>query len=337
VFYIGIIAAVFIALTSLGACDTALGPDGSAKQASAADAVDASGLVEVKVALPKTFDESGRSVTNDYVEVYANYYEVIFKVHGSAEYYFASAEEGKEYLSISVKASEKYDILLLAGTKANRVLLATSFVNLADGSGYDISGTGYEVKVGEANVITMAMTKTNITPDPTPDITFAATQATSGTLAVNYSRIDKIATAEVDEPTFAPLLLTVTLGIDKLTDLSNAGGGSFVFASNKAQLAPRYTQDVETFGLVQSVNSTGPGPYTYVFDISTLGTLDLDAKLRLNLVYYAFGDPDSKSSGWNIRNGLDYDVDNNASGGVMVVTFGDGSDVTKTTTIELGW
>jgi hypothetical protein len=80
-------------------------------------------------------------------------------------------------------------------------------------------------------------------------------------------------------------------------------------------------------------------PYTYTFDISGIkdgtGLLNIDGRLRLEMRYYAFGDIDSGSSGWNIRNGLDFDEDNGGSGGELVVQFGSGSVIPQTVDIEM--
>jgi hypothetical protein len=51
--------------------------------------------------------------------------------------------------------------------------------------------------------------------------------------------------------------------------------------------------------------------------------------------YYGFGTPDSGSSGWNIRNGLDFDEDNGGSGGELVVQFGTGSVIPEPVNVEM--
>jgi hypothetical protein len=338
IFPIGILAAVFIALTVLGACNTAFVPDGSADQATVPASVDAAGLVEVRVALPSASGGDARSVTNELVPVHANYYEVIFKVNGSAEYYFASAEAGKEYLSISVKPDVAYDILLLAGTKANRVLLATGFVNDDDGTTGTNGGLGYTVKFGQANVISPTMHKTNITPDSggTPDITFKGHQSVADDLTFVYARgSDNIAIVTVPSSPVSQSLI-VHLLTTKFVDLANAGAGTLAFSSNKAMLNARYTKGDQSIAMYSVDGVDATTEYTYTFNpLSTMvKAADIDGKVRLELTYYAFGDPDSKSSLWNIRNGLDYDVDDNGSGGSIVVQFGDGSPLTQDVTID---
>jgi hypothetical protein len=312
--------------------------------------VDANGNVAVRVALPAAPAKNARSVADDNVGEYANWYEVIFRVHNETEYSFASAEAGKEYLSVSVIPGQRYDILLLAGTKSNRVLLATGFVNNADGITGSISGPGYLIEAGKAHVIKPLMHKTNISPDDPDDegplvanIVITATKTASADLSVTYLRdvtTDFIATATVTKDT-DPLTLVATLATTKFIDLINAAGtgGALNFASNKGQLAPRYGgTDTANFGAIQTKlgvdTGTGTGPYTYTFNIAKPGKLDIDGKLRLNLGYYAFGNPNSQSSLWNIRNGLDYDLDDNGTGGSIVVKFGDGSKVTETSTID---
>jgi hypothetical protein len=252
VFYIGIIAAVFIALAGLGACDTAIGSDGPGEQVTPIGAVDAQGLVEVRVALPASSGGDARSVTDGYVPVYVDYYEVIFKKHGVNEYYFASAEVGKAYLSISLLPGEKFDILLLAGIKANRVLLAAAFVDNNDGVTGTGNGTGFTVTAGVANVIKPTMQYTNLTPDAGEDITFAATNGT-GAISATYLRSDpedgNIATVTVafdaDPKTF-----TVELAKDKLAELCKAQGtgGDLTLEPNTGLLKSRYSSEAGKFG-----------------------------------------------------------------------------------------
>ncbi|MDR2247178.1 MAG: hypothetical protein LBE17_11015, partial [Treponema sp.] len=55
---------------------------------------------------------------------------------------------------------------------------------------------------------------------------------------------------------------------------------------------------------------------------------DIDAGLRYNFQYYGFGTSDSKSSKWNIRNGINHHVlDTNGEGGMIRLRIGAGSTV----------
>ncbi|MDR0760158.1 MAG: hypothetical protein LBF74_08615, partial [Treponema sp.] len=54
--------------------------------------------------------------------------------------------------------------------------------------------------------------------------------------------------------------------------------------------------------------------------------INIDAGLRYNFQYYGFGKIASKSSQWNIRNGINYRVvDNNGEGGLILLRLGEGS------------
>jgi hypothetical protein len=350
VFRIGITAAILAALIGLGACDTGFELNESSEESAEetalnTGAVDANGLVAVRVNLPQK--AAGRSVTTDLIDVYSDYYEVVFKVHNSdpAVYYFAKAEAGKGYLSISVKPDVAYDVLLLAGIKENRVLLATGFVNNEDGDGYDsnpATGLGYKVEANKANVIRPQMTLTNITPDDpdgsgsrSPDITFGGTSAPpGGTFDYGRDTVDKIATVTVPEK---PTTFVVHLSTLQLADLTHAGfptGGSLYFY-NRATLYPRYKKHYFSVQYVGGV--AGTDEFTYSFPATPATSLpdgDIDGKLRLELRYYAFGTSDSGSGFWNIRNGVDYDIDNSGSGGSIVVKFGAGSSFDEEVGVE---
>jgi hypothetical protein len=355
VFRIGMFAAVLVVLAGLGACNTALAPDDPGEQAAPLGVLDASGRVAVRVGIPAL---PGRSVTNDMVPVYANWYEVVFKKHGATtdqnDYYSASAEAGKEYLSISVPPG-KYDILLLAGAKANRVLLATGFVDADDNTGTG-TGAGYTIAADKPNVIKPGMHKINLTPDgdAAADITF-----THNTGPITYARNVETNIGTVPVPSTATSF-TVHLAFkleeaSKFIDLINAAGGAETttppFNSNKAQLSARYNEEA---GLIKVTSVPGlmkkadgieaaaklgeVAQFIYEFDplssIIKAGTNNIDGVVRLELRYYAFGFEKSGSSLWNIRNGLDYDLDNGNSGGSLVVKVGTGSVLLETPTID---
>lgn len=328
-FLIGIIAAAVMVLAGLGACDAPPGLNGTGE-------VDASGLVTVRIGLPAASGGNGRSVSDDLVLVYADYYEAVFKVHGSipGEYYFASAEAGKEYLSITVKPGVAYDILLLAGAKSGRVLLSTGFVN-TDESGYDEEGEGFTVKAGQVNIIKPAMTRTNLTPDDGGDITFSGTDSESVLISsFAFSRDPSNSIATVTVPTDSDAkTLTVHLAKDKLQDLIRSGGDA-PFNANKAQFVSLYRQEsgVITTQIVNGVDKTAM--YDYTFDSLPVPGTNVDARLLLELRCYAFGDSASRSSQWNIRNGFDYTLDNKGSGGSIMIRFGEGSSFDEDVPID---
>jgi hypothetical protein len=340
VFRAGIIAAVIVALAGLSACDGLFVLDDIAEQNAAAElpVVNPDGTVNVKVVLPDA--GGGRSVADGLVQAYVDYYEVIFKVHGSTDpddFYIGTAEDGKEYLSVAVEPDKSYDILLLAGTLSNRVLLATGFINNAAGNGYvptDTSdplnpvGVGYEVKANKPNTITFTMTSTNITVGVDLTVDNDGTDFT-------YSRPGGIATiSEVDHEENTGNLKIKFAGTLKLVHLENAQlnetPSGATFASNKLTLSPLYTTDSFDLKVVGDTTKTEGVVYTYEIATGDLpskkGNLrDVDGKLKWELQYFAFGNVNSKSSKWNIRNGLDYDIDDNGSGGSIRVKFGTGT------------
>jgi hypothetical protein len=343
-FHAGIIAAVFIVLAGLGACNAVFVPaEFPGQEDWETGAVDAAGNVAVRVGLPGA--SGSKSVSDALVPVYVDYYEVIFKSRDDGTYYFGKADAGKSYLSVAVKPGIAYDILLLAGVKANRVLLATGFVNRSDGAGWVDSGPGYTVEAGKANVIIMTLLKTNLTPDGGLDISFTGTNTSDATIVGGFTstRVDNFAVVVV--PTLPSVKeFTVNLSQTKLTDLIRAGSTGDLFVSNRAQLSALYTEEAQSF-VPQFVSAAnGVDSYTYTFTpikVDGPGTPivkknDIDGRLRLELTYYAFGDSDSKSTLWNIRNGLDYDLDDNGSGGSIVVQFGTGSEFDEYPTIQFG-
>jgi hypothetical protein len=339
-FPIGIAAAVFIALAGLGACAAALDPDGSAGPAETAPTlgvVDASGLVAVQVALPKVSAAGARSVADTDLPDLADYYEVIFKEHGQENYYAAGAEAGKEYLSISVEPEKSYDVMLLAGTASYHTLLGTAFVNKKDGEvfSYAGGGTGIPIQTGKANVITLELQPTNLTPDGADkDITWG------GTPQPLYARTDKVAIASVATTGAAPSSFSVILNLTKLKDLFNASATPF--SSNTARITSRYLAEQSAI-IAQTVEGDGSGgppidTYTYTFNSDLPeADADIDAKVLLKLEYYAFGKKDSGSSRWTILNGINFDVDDSNAGSSIVVRFGDGSKLTEKTTIDFGF
>jgi hypothetical protein len=244
---------------------------------------------------------------------------------------------------VSLKAEEYYDILFLAGRKVNQVLLASAFVNNRDDnvSEYDPNGVGYQVKTGGPNVITLEITMTNLAlPDTgvgTPDITFSG-----GDDYERNASTSNIATLPVtDDP--IPGTLTVNLAETKLLNLIYAAAltsktETDAFNSNTVTLIPRYQNANHVFTPVVVSGTYGTNEYAYSIDTSGLQLLanqkDFDGLLRVELTYFAFGDSNSKSTLWNIRNGLSYAVDDNGVGGAILVQFGTGSEFPEEIAIE---
>jgi hypothetical protein len=335
VFRAGIIAAVIVALAGLSACNGFV-MDDIAEQNAAAElpVVNPDGTVNVKVALLGAGD--GRSVVDGLVQAYVDYYEVIFKVHNGTTYYTGTAVDGEEYLSVAVEPDKSYDILLLAGTLANRVLLATGFVDDTTGKVGTGTGSGYPVRADKPNVIYFTMKYTNITPDEISGPPIVPADLTLGTNSTGtYKRNTStkgIATIEVTATADGKDLIIAFDGGAKLEHLvfAEAGTSVLTFESNKVTLSPLYTTD--PFQVHEEDGVVDPGDvakYTYTIDKTKLpnngAVRDVDGKLKWELTYYAFGDVASNSSKWNIRNGLDYRIDDNASGGSIRVKFGTGT------------
>jgi hypothetical protein len=339
VFHAGIIAAVVVVLTGLGACDGFV-LDESAKQDAAWEqgVVDENGLVAVRVGLPRP----SRSVSDDLVQAYVDYYEVIFKKHGAADpgpddYFTGTAVAGKEYLSVEVEPGEEYDVLLLAGREANRVLLATGFVNSVDGNGttiYDSSGQGVPITADGANVISFTIYKANIMVGTGEDL-----DVTAGGTYERDSSTDNIATIEVGKNPSDDLEIEFN-GSIKLADLVKAAKpGIPAFAANTLTLKPLYPKYPLAVIEVPGNASDATGvKFTYEIASTNLPQNDdIDGMLVWELAYYAFGDEDSKSSRWNIRNGIDYEIDKEDSGGSIRLRIGEGSKNYPTVPVNTGF
>jgi hypothetical protein len=287
--------------------------------------------VEARVGLPAVSGGNGRSVSDAAAPVYADWYEVVFKEHASvpAAYFFGKAEAGKKYLSIAVKPNKSYDILLLAGAKGDHVLLATGLVNNAAGNGYEPDGPGYTIEAGKSNIVSLTMRKTNITPDAVggaaPDITFSGVDAGNQPLAFTYERDDQSRVALVTVPDGA-VTFVMQLATTKLVDLARAGyPGGLLFAANKATLRERYPAGL---GLIlgQAKGVPEDARYAYAFTIEEVIKVEnIDGLAYVDLEYYAFGDTNSGSSLWHVRNGLNHDEDTNGAGGAIAARFGTGS------------
>jgi hypothetical protein len=213
------------------------------------------------------------------------------------------------------------------------------------------------ITAGQANVVTLTIHRTNLTPDnpgspETQDITFAQNNGSGDVVYIGRPTTGSnkdIATVEVD-PAFANdsgnnnNAIEVKLASTKLQDLINASVNSGnsqdendVFSANKVTLSPRYQNAGHSFDWVSvsaGNHSQGAYPYSILTNTGGLGfgkpniEDEVDGVLLLELEYYAFSDPLSGSTLWNIRNGIyatNEDIDDNGYGGAIVVQFGNGS------------
>jgi hypothetical protein len=336
---LGIIAAGLAVLMVLGACGGLLDDDtykAGSPQAGGGEPLAEGGenLVEVRVQLPST---GARSVSADMAKLYyVDYQEVIFKdrLPGADEetYYIGTAVMGQEYLTISVLANKTYDVLYLGGWLQNRTLLVTAFTN--DANGYNPNGSGITIEAGKANVI-----KLYVNP---LDLALAGEQAQGnpadvffswGSAPKEISRLHgkDIATLKLEISEVAIFQdLKIKIETEKFKDLIHAEGTNFSFFQNEMVLTP-------LTDIFEPLMLTNPSPsvasdsvtYEYVFGAHTLPEKlksHIDAGLRYNFQYYAFGDPDSKSTLWNIRNGINHRVlDTNGEGGLIRLRIGNGS------------
>jgi hypothetical protein len=82
------------------------------------------------------------------------------------EYYKDSKPKG-ESLSVRLPLEHQFDILLLAGYQAKRVLLGSAYVNhkTTDGvADYVLNAAGYKIETGKANIINMPITAITVNP-----------------------------------------------------------------------------------------------------------------------------------------------------------------------------
>jgi hypothetical protein len=123
----------------------------------------------VKVAFlqgPVILKEDHGTMAHNQVLGYIDYYQVIFREHGTSGrngiYYIGSAEAGKDPLMVEVLPGKAYDVLFLGGTMVNQVLLVTGYVNAGDAkkgnAQFDPEGQGITIVRGQVNLITIPVT-----------------------------------------------------------------------------------------------------------------------------------------------------------------------------------
>jgi hypothetical protein len=373
--------AVFLALGG-GACNNGLDPvqDGQSAETQGSIIRDedvVNGMVTVKIPLSGLEAANTRFLTEGDAKGLVDYYEIWFKDRapaGGQTYYPGSAERGDGLLSVSVPINHEFDILLLAGYKKNRVLLASSFVNDDTNdtgvAGYVSGGNGFKIQAGRSNIINMTMTAITINPlNSANQFTFEWTTDDQGTAVPSITRsgttgnlsmaLLKKADVTASDSDIIALTATVTMN-DYLKHLIHAQGTTITFAADTMALVPLQTgSKFVFFSRMAAVNTatltslTDDVTLTYTFPIAELPNIDANGGLYLDLTYYPFGDAaGATTSGarkWYIRNGLNYnhidndgvtnpDLDGDPSGGAIFVIIGDGSDDTSTMTeIEMGF
>jgi hypothetical protein len=211
-------------------------------------APDKEGNVLVKIQIPDLTD--ARTLNAPVAPNLIDYYEIIFKMHGQSVYYKGTAAEG-EVLVVSVKPGQKYDILLLAGDKQYKTLIASAFANMltpltTDGD-FDPTGIGIEIKANAANVINLKPTAVKI--DPETDYTITAgsdifspsvvrDSLVSGT---DYAGIPRFTVAENNNhaDSTGTHKLTVAVKTNGLLPLIQAGiAGEFTLTKAEMSLKP---------------------------------------------------------------------------------------------------
>jgi hypothetical protein len=225
---------VFVALAAslvLGACEGIIPPEVEIEDLASYTVPDANGRVRVSVRLP---DDAARSFTAAQAQNAANYYEVIFKDRDAmlgidTEYYRDSKPKG-ESLNVRLPLGHHFDILLLAGYQAKRVLLGSAYVNnkTIDGvAEYSSTGRGYLIETGIANIINLAITP--IIVDPQVD--FAVTY-NGGTIDIKRNddafaldtaatALDAAATALADADTGLAAIKTLFVGASIVSEFDN--------------------------------------------------------------------------------------------------------------------
>jgi hypothetical protein len=337
-------------LLVLGACGEVNDPSQEPQESKAQDiGYNEGDLVTVKVAVPK--QTSNRSVSLDTVEYFTNTYEVVFReleldTNGDvvgplspAVYWRGDAKADQGYVDVSVLPNKTYDVLLLAGN--NRTLLAAGYS--------DNSNKGWAIKTGQANIVTIEVTRfplqwndTELEIGDTTDFGFSADiTAFDSNPAVKvgdrYINLAPVTGTLGAGSVASGDTFTVTFNVGKLAPLYDAQDGDLTIQDYKVRLWPRYEgelftsvpfkddEGVGTEVLDGDGDGTGVfgGPYLYstfsdgsTISFTTDGDLpkeDIDGVLQFDLTYYAFGDKLSKGTAWIIRNGRNATEDSTPS------------------------
>jgi hypothetical protein len=238
------------------------------------------GMVNVRIALndEERFVLPTDKPTKDYVD----YYEAVLREQGTTHYYIGTALAGESYIRVSVPPGKTYDVLVLAGTPANgqaangmKVLLASGWV------------PDYTVISGQ-NRIAVPM-KLHATED-----CFTATHNPSGTTHII---------------TYIPV-------ISNMQGLLKAAGtkrNDQVFAGAEASIVPYPDpySDNHRFPLVTAITTDafmGTLHFTITDAMPPKAVQEDIYYCYYNIGYYAFSDPGSRSSRWDIRRGVVNDM-----------------------------
>ena len=209
------------------------------------------------------------------------YYEAVLREHNTETYYTGSAAAGESFLVVQVLPGKNYDALVLAGVKVNGLKVLTA-------SGY-LDNT--PVVYGQRNVITVQMRIHKTTDRFTEE---------QGSFIYKPSAAGVKALLDAKHPA-KPL---------------TAAGQSYVIPypdpSVQAPLNPSVT--------VTADPSTADGTLELTLaDIPLTALTEFaDYKCYYNLTYYAYSDPASRSSAWDIRRGITNELDWRMGGAVLL-------------------
>ncbi|GHV88988.1 hypothetical protein AGMMS50267_13480 [Spirochaetia bacterium] len=313
---------------------------------------------------------TARTLYADEAEELVNYYEVIFKDRDpnpvAARYHHGFANKG-EILSVLVPAGKSYDVLLLAGVKSGRVLLASAFANTANGyvSG---AGTGFKVEAGKANHVALTLEK--IDSNPAKDFLLDFTGLSY--VPAYPTRISN-ATSQYDGLVTFPLpkgddlglwgygnfeAKVTTRGIAPLVNAQNPAtpdldGNTFARAALNIDryVGPHFADPVPpalaatpTPGSDYTTPDGGTIELTYSIPVGDLPSVVTYGKLYFDLTYYAFSDSTDPAAGqpWHIRNGyknteLDKEPASHLGGAVLLIigTHTDPDDLRRLIEVEI--
>jgi hypothetical protein len=246
------------------------------------------------------------------IEIFVNFYEVIFRDRGdeSKPVYYRGTGTGSEgYVSVSVLPGKTYDVLLLAGY--NRTLLGAGYVGV--NSGDDVNRGPVTIESGRANVVSISVTKLapqwdtstgntntiNKSDDHTNDFAFSATfsdgnyyvPSTPLKIENRYIHLLPDWTSNPDPNNYksrfneAHAKFTVTFNIAKLTPLieanwnTNSGSKMLTIKDYGVSLKPRYPEATEDdFTPVTLICKSADGPVAY-----PTGSLPLSPPYTYNL------------------------------------------------------
>jgi hypothetical protein len=235
------------------------------------------GMVNVRIAL-NDGERFALSLDKPSTPEYVDYYEAVLQEQGTANYYIGTAVAGESYIRVSVPPGKTYNILVLAGTPANKQVSNGVKVLLASGWVPD-----YTVVYGQ-NRIAVPM-KLHATED-----CFVAPHTANGT----------------------PYIITYIPIISNMQGLLLAAGSkrdAQVFDGAEAYIIP-YPQPYEDQQRHPAVGSITTNRIAGTLHFTITDTMPLKAPQEdmyycyYNIGYYGFSNPASRSSRWDIRRGV---------------------------------